>query len=278
MRTILFTNARDEKNILEWVVHHWKFSFDTIYIFDHKSIVPIESVVKNVPNVEVQRCDGDSDKGDFIRHAVAQSANGGYDWMLYLDADEFLVLNHDDHIIHFLGRYAGFDQIGVNWLLFGSNYREERLKEGETILGAYTRSDYNLDQHIKTFLHLRNGPHTRAFNPHCYDLDFMGHSVGTNHEKLHPETPWWFKHSQHWTQVNAFIAHYVYQSYEEYLQRKIVLPRDDLVGAFRTPDTRERIHSLYNQDDNPYLRDKYDAKNRELIERFRVKPLAEHAE
>jgi hypothetical protein len=43
---ILFTNARDEKNIKEWVAHHLLLGFDLIYIFDHKSIKPLSVELK----------------------------------------------------------------------------------------------------------------------------------------------------------------------------------------------------------------------------------------
>ena len=39
MKTILFTNARDEHHILEWVIHHLHLGFDSIYIIDHLSII-----------------------------------------------------------------------------------------------------------------------------------------------------------------------------------------------------------------------------------------------
>lgn len=38
MRILLCTNARDEENILEWVVHHINLKFSHIHIIDHKSI------------------------------------------------------------------------------------------------------------------------------------------------------------------------------------------------------------------------------------------------
>jgi hypothetical protein len=40
-KTMLFTNARDEKNMKEWVAHHLLLGFDLIYIFDHKSKIPL---------------------------------------------------------------------------------------------------------------------------------------------------------------------------------------------------------------------------------------------
>ena len=46
-KVVLFTNARDEQNIKEWVVHHLLLGFDCIYIFDHLSVVPLEEELYN---------------------------------------------------------------------------------------------------------------------------------------------------------------------------------------------------------------------------------------
>ena len=42
-KVMLFTNARDEKHIKEWAAHHLLIGFDYVYIFDHKSAIPLTS-------------------------------------------------------------------------------------------------------------------------------------------------------------------------------------------------------------------------------------------
>ena len=86
-------------------------------------------------------------------HALALHIN--MDWMLYLDADEFLVLNNDDTLVTFLEKYKNYDQIGINWLIFGSNNKNDSLTENETILETYTKSNHTMDKHIKSFLNLK---------------------------------------------------------------------------------------------------------------------------
>lgn len=106
MKTILFTNARDEDKILEWIVHHLNLGFDHIFIVDHKSIEPIDSKLKIIPRelITVSRNDGDVFKNNLIINAHKYAKNNGYDWMLYLDADEFLVLNDDEDVKSFLNK------------------------------------------------------------------------------------------------------------------------------------------------------------------------------
>ena len=53
MKVALFTNARDEDNILEWVVHHIGLGFDHIYIIDHLSEIPLKTVLQKLPSERV---------------------------------------------------------------------------------------------------------------------------------------------------------------------------------------------------------------------------------
>ena len=56
------------------------------------------------------------------------------------------------------------------------------------------------------------------------------------------------------TKANAYIAHYIYQSEETYINRKFRLPRDDAT-TFRNKE--ENIHNRYNDVDNMNLVNKY---------------------
>ena len=44
---ILFTNARDEPNIAEWIAHHLLLGFDKVVVFDNLSKNPISLNIKN---------------------------------------------------------------------------------------------------------------------------------------------------------------------------------------------------------------------------------------
>ena len=65
---ILFTNARDEPNIAEWIAHHLLLGFDKIVVFDHLSKIPIQSVIKNNFKEKVQVIMKFEQKGKFVFH------------------------------------------------------------------------------------------------------------------------------------------------------------------------------------------------------------------
>lgn len=238
----LFCNARDEKNIKEWAAHHLLIGFDNIIIFDHKSKIPLKNVFNNFDKrVAIIRTDlPDGNIKNKLMNTVPNIAKKlDLDWFIYLDADEFLILNSKFRgVKHFLATYSYGDSIGVNWLMFGSN---NLVKEPSgTIIESYTRSAINLDKHVKSFV--RPEEVINSDNPHYYHIRNKSKAIGLGFNKLNCP--------QCFSELNipfykspAYIAHYVYQSEESYLKRKINLMADD--GTIRHNMGKE-IHKHYN--------------------------------
>jgi hypothetical protein len=268
MKTILFTNARDESNILEWIQHHLKLGFDYIYIFDHKSVVPIYNILKTIhthsydlSKVHVFRLEKDIIKINLMKIALHFSIKHNFNWMLYLDCDEFLVLNQTNNIQSFLTKYNNYDQVAMNWLMFGSNYRNNLLKPTESIIQSYTRSDDKLDKHIKCILNLQKAKYNKIkiVNPHYYLFGNMRLSVDTLFHRLNSSEPYFHYTTESYETIPAFIAHYSNQSYQNYLNRKINLPRDDN-GGRRQLLSKEEIHKQHNTIINHFVKNKYSIK------------------
>jgi len=249
-RVVLFTNARNEKYILEWIAHHLGLGFDNIIIFDHKSIVPISSLIKKQNKVFVKRIEMDGAiKLTLMKMAVKIARSLNADWMLYLDADEFLHLRFYKNVKHLLNNYYFADSLAINWLMFGSN---NLIKDPTSLMiEAYTKSEPLLDQHVKTFV--RPQVVKQVTNPHFYVIYDTRKMFGLPFKLLSP--PYSFnKTNLPYEQIGAYIAHYVYQSEESYKRRKTMLPADD-TGTFRNID--ENIHIHYNKVNNNELKKKY---------------------
>ena len=238
----LFCNARDEKNIKEWAAHHLLIGFDIIVIFDHKSEIPLSKIFSNFDKrvivIRTELNDGNI-KIKLMNNAISISKRLDMDWFIYLDADEFLILNsYFKGVKHFLNTYSYGDSIGINWLMFGSNYLVD--EPDGLILENYTRSCEFLDRHVKSFVR----PNEIKFsdNPHYYHMRNPFKMLGINLKLL--------SYPQCFSNVNipfykapAYIAHYVYQSEESYIKRKINLKGDD--GRIR-PNIGKDIHNSYN--------------------------------
>ena len=260
---MLFTNARDEKHIKEWAAHHLLIGFDYVYIFDHKSAVPLTSEFTGFDKrVIVERCELDvPPKIPLMRRAAEIAAIMRADWFIYLDADEFIILNNFRGVKAMLNRYYFADSLALNWLMFGTN---NHITDPEgLILENYTRSDERLNQHVKTFVRpsqVSSGP---PANPHSYPIvnpsrmfAITGETM-TNRVFNPTRLPFW--------RSPAFIAHYIYQSEETYKQRKISLPTDD-TGIFRAIDAD--IHAKHNERGNLIPR-KYAESVRQFILQFK---------
>jgi len=238
----LFCNARDEKNIKEWAAHHLLIGFDSIIIFDHKSQIQLKDVFSNFDKrVSIIRVDFDkSNIKQYLMNYASQLAKRlNLDWFIYLDADEFLILdNHFKGVKHFLNTYSYGDSIGVNWLMFGSNYLVE--DPSGTIIESYTRSQNNLDKHVKSFV--RPQEIVNSDNPHYYHMRNKSRMIGLKFNIL-PYPQCFNPLNIPFYKSPAYIAHYIYQSEESYFKRKIRLVGDD---GIKRNDIGKDIHNHYN--------------------------------
>ena len=123
----LFCNARNEKHIREWAAHHLLIGFNCIIIFDHNSELPLTTVFKNFDKrVAVIRYDKppsqENIKINLMNNALQIAKQIKVDWFIYLDADEFIILNNNlVGIKDLLNQYNFADSLALNWLMFGSN-------------------------------------------------------------------------------------------------------------------------------------------------------------
>jgi hypothetical protein len=237
----LFCNARDEKNIKEWAAHHLLIGFDVIIIFDHKSKIPLSELFLNFDKrVSIIKTELDGNiKTPLMNKAREISIRLNMDWFIYLDADEFLIINNKFRgVKHLLNTYSYADSLGINWLMFGSNNLVE--EPAGLVLENYKKSCLKLDQHVKSFVR----PNEVKFsdNPHYYHIRNPSRSVGILLNILtYPQC--FSKIDLPYHKAPAYIAHYVFQSEETYLKRKINITADN--GTTRTNLGKE-IHNLYN--------------------------------
>jgi len=253
-RVILFTNARDEKNIQEWVAHHLLLGFSLVYIFDHKSTIPINSLFtdpKYKGRVIVERCEMDGAiKLPLMKRASLLAGAFKTDWMLYLDADEFLVLNNFYGVKQMLNRFYFADSIAVNWLMFGSSHH---IQEPEgLILDNYTYSDNLLNPHVKSFV--RPSQVLHAGTPHYFNIVHPGRMFSIRGTLMDPASYSFHNWAVSYDNSHAYIAHFIYQSEETYKKRKIFLPRDDNGGS---RETDSNIHLSHNDSINETVKNKY---------------------
>lgn len=265
----LFTNVRDEKHIKEWAAHHLLLGFTKIIIFDHKSKIPLTQVFENfdkrVEIINVSNMENPI-KIPLMNKAVDISRNLNMDWMIYLDADEFIIL-HKKYIgiKHMLSEFNFADSLSINWLMFGSNYFEKE-PEG-LLLDNYIRSELYLNDHVKSFV--RPNRVLEAINPHFYNMVHSNRIFGIDSKIIKND---FYKNDtkMKFYESPAYIAHYLNQSEESFINRKIKMPTDD-TGKHRQLDIAnvKSIHEQFNDGENMQPKIKYAKQVQLFLEKYK---------
>lgn len=252
----LFTNARDEPKIAEWVAHHLLLGFDKIHIFDHKSVTPISHTLSpmlgdkriNVTRVET----AGSIKLNLMTRAVQISQQNNASWMLYLDADEFLLLNNFNNIKEFLNAFKFADAIGINWLMFGTS--GHKSQPPGLLTENFIKSDKIINQHVKSFVRPEKVI-LPAVNPHFFNMINSNRYFAASGNRMAqgPFNPV----PKLFTKVIAYVAHYYTQSEEEHLRRKTRIMDD---GSSGKVNMYPEIHTVHNEVVNNQLQYKYSGK------------------
>jgi len=266
-KVVLFTNARNEKNMREWAAHHLLIGFDLIIIFDHKSIIPLKSVFHNFDKrVKIIRCNLNNPvKLKLMNKAVGIAKLIQADWFIYLDADEFIILNNYNGVKQMLNKFSFAHSLSINWLMFGTSHI---IKEPSgLIIENYVKSQENLDQHVKTFV--RPNEVKYAGNPHFYNMKNKNKMYNIDGKKMDLFKPFYFHNNPvSFNNVASYIAHYFYQSEETYVKRKLCLPKDD-TGTMRGKKD-PHIHSQYNDVLNETPKNKYSNNIKLFLQKFLI--------
>jgi len=260
----LFTNARDEPNIAEWVAHHLLLGFDKVFIFDHLSVVPIATKIgTNFDNrLIVKRVEGVGEiKIKLMKEAleIAQKTNAS--WMLYLDADEFLCLNKEKNVKDFLSFFSEADAVGVNWLMFGSS---GHIKQPPGLLTEnFIKSDMRLNSHVKSFV--RPSVVRYIWNAHFYNITNPNRYFSANFTRM-KMGPF---NNQPLPFINslAYVAHYYTQSEEEHLRRKGRQLDDGSIGK---QDLIKNIKVEHNAVLNNQLQFKYSENIKNFLKKYNI--------
>lgn len=262
--TILFTNARDEPNIAEWVAHHLLLGFDKVVVFDHLSKIPIASSIgtnfngrlKIIPVQGVGQI-----KLKLMQDALNMATNDNYSWMLYLDADEFLNLNNFSNIKDFLGFFKDADSIGINWLMFGTSGHKDQPKG--LITSNFTRSELMLNMHVKAFV--RPSTALKTINPHYFKIVNPSRCFSGNGTKMKMGP--FNNQPLPFMKAHAYIAHYYTQSEEEHKRRKQRVLDD---GTVNKVDMFPEVHKVYNNFGNNQLKHKYSEKTKTFLKEYGI--------
>jgi hypothetical protein len=175
----------EERFLDEWIVYHRMLGIEHFYLYDDDPLFPLEKflqpyrefvTVVNWYGMDTAMA-GRMNQTKAYNHAVRRHAPP-YDWVVFIDADEFIVLRKHETVHDFLEGFAGdCSAISLNWHVFGHNgYYED--PQG-LITASLTRRMFKPVKHTKTF----NRPQAIAdvISPHCCRLKY-GQWLDANHQ------------------------------------------------------------------------------------------------
>jgi hypothetical protein len=193
---------KDENNYLEeWLNYHFNLGFNHIFIYDNKSKVSIKTTLNtlninsnNITIIDWNNEDYLSQSNAYLDCCLINKEN--YDYILFIDTDEFLYINNKFSTIqnilnYFIESYGSFNGLGISWKMYGQPepYFESRKNQEEYIY-------YYEDTHIKSILNPKSV--IRFPDPHFASIN--GNYIDENNKKInspkkyHTSNLIWIKH------------------------------------------------------------------------------------
>lgn len=170
MKVALVCVAKWEDYYLEeWLDYNHKLGFDKIIMYQNDWTTEVER-----PFLEKNICNGRSIQVPLYNNVLHD--NTEYDWIGFIDCDEFIVLKKHNNIKELIEEYKDkTNVIGLNWTFFGNLGKVSR--ESNSLIKQFPMRNKGTDQHIKVLLNARSGermqlPHN-TFGP---AMDTNGHT------------------------------------------------------------------------------------------------------
>ncbi|MBN8413729.1 MULTISPECIES: glycosyltransferase family 2 protein [Halomonas] len=185
--------VKDEADyIIEWIAWHQLAGFNNIILADNSSTDGTRSLLEALETIGVVRVIYQpSVAGNTQVHAYNKAleiALGRYEYVMFLDADEFLVHESQRHgeerrLLEELVASGDVGSISVNWRCFGSGGHES--KSPEPVLKRFTHCsdspDFAADRHVKSMIKVNHvqqaGIHTSLLISDLRYIDCAGEDV-----------------------------------------------------------------------------------------------------
>ena len=220
--------------IKEWVDYNFNLGFDHIIIGDnnndhtenlydilHDYIIEGKLTLINLQGTGVNQV--------IFYENTYKNLLGNFDWVLFYDIDEFLILNTCKNVHEYLSRkcFDNFDVIKVNWKVMSNNgyaiyidkpVLERFTKPGNNFLIA---DNIYVNNTVKSFYRTSKNliPHVHCTEKHYDNIRYCDCSGNEIIDKS--SFPNWSQYLEYTNFSEAYIKHFVTKSLEEYIKYKI---------------------------------------------------------
>lgn len=182
--------VKEEEPFLdEWILYHRMIGIDYFIIYDDDPSLPLQHFLRPYfQYLKVVNWYG-QDRAVSGRmnqtKAYQDAANNhikDFDWVAFIDADEFIVLRSHENLNDYLREFDGYTSISLNWHVFGHNGHYEDPKG--LITSCLTRRMYLPSKNVKSIT--RTNAILEINSPHFCILT-NGHRVDANKKNFTKE-------------------------------------------------------------------------------------------
>ncbi|GLQ58982.1 glycosyltransferase family 2 protein [Gluconobacter japonicus] len=241
----------EERDIAWWLGWHIALGFTTICVYDDDSTDRTAEIVRAASKSFDVRLET-SEKAVRFNHRqrltyekAISDAKNKFEWLMFLDSDEYLDLGKDQNLSAFLKKFPDASAIAINWCCFGSNHHIVRPTNSSPLESYVRRSNPNstdANKIVKSIFRL-DKTSSRYINPHHFDVDGLYiTSDGTEiqWDATHPERT---QDYPSWT--NACVRHYACRSLADFLdkveRRSDIRDLPDPMNYFKIFDINETL-------------------------------------
>ena len=199
MKSAVCLIVRNEaRDIAEWIAFHALAGFDTQIIFDNGSDDGTDRIIQAASrqyDIRFHSWENRSAAAQTLAYEAACTAYKlEFDWIAFIDSDEFLVTAAAEPVNQFLARYDGWSAIAVNWAVYGANGHID-YPPGLVTESFTRRADTGFFEarHVKSIIRPRLA--RGCPNPHYFHMaeDIDGHYCDPSGRYMlwvrSPETP-----------------------------------------------------------------------------------------
>lgn len=144
MKVALVCIAKNEDSYIdEWVDYHLPLGFDQIFVYENDWRCQNDKVVKI-------QWPGEAMQIPAYNHFIQNYKE--FDWVAFLDVDEFLVLKKHSNVKEFIKDYKDYPSISINWVLFGDGGLE--FTGDYSVMKRFTKHQKGVNVHVKVIVNL----------------------------------------------------------------------------------------------------------------------------
>ena len=216
----------------EWLRHYVSLGVDKIVIFDNndidgkyaESIYNIEYVkdCENKGIIDVYPIPGEKQAQTKSYNKCYEMYGSEYDWLMFFDIDEYLILEKSNNIKEFLSQthFIPYEMIHINWKVYDDNDLLTVVNNDYSLVKRFTRpcqTRSNVNSELKTII--KGGLKDVKFikNPHtCDNRKFSCcNAIGEKTDSKAAKT-------EKVIHKEAWLNHYICKTIEEYCYNKLV--------------------------------------------------------